>query len=176
MLAFGALTVAVIDGLDAVLFWAFRGVGAVRVFQGIAAGFYGRSTFQGGLATAAVGAVVHLLVASAVVVAFYLAASRLRVLARHPYACGSLYGVLVYLFMNLVVIPLSAIGGPRFALPSVINGLAIHVVGVGIPAALFVRAAVSIADARRRIPSALSSGRTQPNPSTSALAAARRER
>jgi hypothetical protein len=43
--------------------------------------------------------------------------------------------------MNLVVIPLSAIGSRSLTAPTVINGLFIHLVGVGIPAVLFARAA-----------------------------------
>jgi hypothetical protein len=50
--------------------------------------------------------------------------------------------VLVYLFMNYVVLPLSAFtqGGPA-ALPVLLNGLLIHIFGVGLPSALFARAA-----------------------------------
>jgi hypothetical protein len=175
VLAAGALTVAVVDGLDAIVFWALRGVRPGRVFQGIAAGFYGRASFQGGGATVALGIAVHALVASSVVVAFYLAASRWRSLVRRPFLAGPLYGLVVYAFMNGVVIPLSAIGVPRFAWLQVANGLFIHVVAVGTPAVFFARAALSMADARRRMPSSLSSGRTQPNPSTSALAGSRRD-
>lgn len=176
VLAVGALTVALVDGLDAVLVWGLRGVAPSRVFQGIAAGFFGRASFQGGAATVAIGIAVHVLVASSAVIAFYLASSRWRSLIRHPFLWGAVYGVAVYLFMNFVVIPLSAIGMPRFQLPLVINGLFIHGVGVGVPSALFARAAISTADARRRMPSGMSSGRTQPNPSTNALAGVRRDR
>jgi hypothetical protein len=176
ILALGALAVAVLDGLDAVLVWGARGVSPLRVFQGIAAGFFGRATFQGGAATALAGVGVHVLVASGVVLVCYAAWSRWRALNRHPLLYGAAYGVCVYVFMNLVVIPLSAIGGPRFTTVTVVNGLFIHVVGVGIPAALFARVAVSMADARRRMASPLSSGRTLPNPSTSALAGSRRDR
>lgn len=50
-----------------------------------------------------------------------------------------LYGTLV---MNLVVIPLSRIGGPAMPPAAVLaNGILIHLFGVGLPAALFARAA-----------------------------------
>ena len=49
------------------------------------------------------------------------------------------YGVAVYFFMNLVVIPLSAIGAVRFSPVLFANGILIHVFGVGIPSALFAR-------------------------------------
>ena len=43
--------------------------------------------------------------------------------------------------MNLIVVPLSAANGASKTLPVVINGLLIHMVGVGLPSALFARAA-----------------------------------
>ncbi|MGE5813214.1 MAG: hypothetical protein ACM36C_01885, partial [Acidobacteriota bacterium] len=97
VLLLGALTVAFLDGLDAVLIWAVRGVSPVRVFQGIAAGFFGRATFEGGTATAAIGVAVHVLVATGVVLVAYVAGLRWRVLIVHPLVYGPMYGVLVYL-------------------------------------------------------------------------------
>jgi hypothetical protein len=44
--------------------------------------------------------------------------------------------------MNFIVLPLSAAGEPALVLPVVVNGLLIHIVGVGIPSALFARAGV----------------------------------
>jgi len=61
---------------------------------------------------------------------------------RQPVASGIAYGVVAYVVMNYVVIPLSAVtpGGPK-PLPVVVNGLLIHMFGVGIPAALAARRA-----------------------------------
>ena len=45
-----------------------------------------------------------------------------------------------YLFMNFVVLPLSAIGSrPPLPLPVLIGGLLIHMFGIGLPIALVVR-------------------------------------
>jgi hypothetical protein len=72
----------------------------------------------------------------------YAAASRrLAVLTRRPWLCGAIYGLGVYAFMNLVVIPLSAIGRQPFVCGPLLNGLVIHVLGIGIPSALFAAAA-----------------------------------
>lgn len=58
-----------------------------------------------------------------------------------------MYGVLVYLFMNLVVLPLSATAGGGFPPPFgiLLNGVLIHIFGVGLPSALFARAARPLA-------------------------------
>jgi hypothetical protein len=46
-IALGGLTVGVLDGLDAVVFFGLRGVTATRIFQAIASGLLGRIAFQG---------------------------------------------------------------------------------------------------------------------------------
>jgi hypothetical protein len=56
--------------------------------------------------------------------------------------CGLIFGVIAYLVMTFVVVPLSNAGPGRitFALPAtpvLINGLLIHAFGVGLPAAYF---------------------------------------
>ena len=73
----GGAAVAVLDGLDAVIFWGLRGVGPARVFQGVAAGLYGRSSFAGGATTALVGLAIHVFIACCVVGVYYLAATKL---------------------------------------------------------------------------------------------------
>jgi hypothetical protein len=137
---YGTLTVAFLDGLYAVIALRMRGVGADRLFQAIAAGLLGRDAFRGGVTTAGLGLALHVLIALVVVVVYYTASSRMRMLRSRPLVYGPLYGVLVYAVMNLIVIPLSAAGGGRYSLWSVLGGLMIHVVGVGLPAAWFAAA------------------------------------
>jgi len=137
----GAVTVGVLDILDAFVFFGLRGASPVRILQSIAGGLLGRAAFQGGPATAALGLVLHFTIAFLIVGVYYTASGRLAALVRHPIACGAAFGVAAYLVMNFVVVPLSAAGGAPRTLPVVLNGVLIHIVGVGIPAALFTRAA-----------------------------------
>lgn len=114
-----------------------------RILQAIAAGLMGReAAVAGGLRTAALGLVLHFFIAFMVVLTYYLASRRIRALAQHPVLCGVLYGLVVYAVMNYVVVPLSA-APPRTLVPPttvLINGLLIHALGVGLPAALSVSA------------------------------------
>ncbi len=143
-LVFGSLAVGVLDGLDAIVFFGLRGVPAIRVLQSIASGLLGRSSYQGGVATAVLGTLIHFFIATVVVTTYYLVSRRWVDLARRPqiYLYGPLYGLVVYVVMNFVVIPLSAIGsaGAR-PWPVLINGLLIHALGVGLPSALAAHAA-----------------------------------
>ena len=52
---------------------------------------------------------------------------------------GIVYGIAAYFVMNYAVIPLSATARGPFVLPVFINGLVIHALGVGLPAAWFAR-------------------------------------
>ena len=149
LLVLGGLTVALVDGLDAVIVSRTRGIGAGRVFQGIASGLLGRASFDGGAASIALGVGVHVTIAIAAVLVLYTAAARWPALTRRPWVTGPAYGVLVYLFMNLVVIPLSAIGMRPVSRVQLVNGLLIHALGVGLPAALFARQALSTRRDRR---------------------------
>lgn len=141
---YGGLTVGVLDGLDAIVFFGLRnGVGPLRIFKGIAGGLLGReAAAAGGWPTALLGVVLHFTVATTLVTVFYLASRRLPFLTRRPFVWGPLYGVAAYLTMNLVVLPLSALHGTGLpqALPVLLNGVLIHIVGVGTPSALFARA------------------------------------
>ena len=131
----------VLDLLDGIVFFGLRGVPPIRIPQSIAAGILGREAFQGGLQTAAIGVLLHFTIATAIVLAFYMVSRRLPVLIAHPIASGILYGLIVYVAMNYIVIPLSNAGRGAFSWPVLINGLLIHAFGVGLPSALFARAA-----------------------------------
>ena len=136
----GGLTVGFLDGLDAVIFFGLRGVSPVRIGQAIAAGLLGPASFQGGTGTALVGLGLHFVVATCIVTVFVLASRRLPDLAHRPFLWGPLYGIIAYLGMNYVVIPLSAASNNPKPAIVILNGVLIHIVGVGIPAALWARA------------------------------------
>ena len=59
----------------------------------------------------------------------------------HSIASGLLYGIAVYLTMTFVVVPASAAAGGTPPWPVALNGVLIHMFGVGLPAALAARAA-----------------------------------
>ena len=114
-----------------------RGVGPERVLQSVASGLLGAAARDGGLATAALGGVLHFLIAFIWATVFWLASRKLKVLVRHPVVCGLLYGFAVYAFMYLVVLPLSAAYfKPTFTPYTVSLNGAGHMLLVGLPIAL----------------------------------------
>ena len=137
----GTLVVGTLDLLDAIIFFGMRGVAPLRIFQSIAAGLLGRAAFQGAHRTALLGVALHYLIAFLIVLIFYLLSRSLRFLTERAILWGIVYGVAVYFTMNYVVIPMSATARGPFVLPVFINGILIHMFGVGLPAALFARTA-----------------------------------
>jgi hypothetical protein len=120
--------------------WLRAGVGPVRVMQSISSGLLGAASFTGGAQTAALGVALHFLIATTVTAVFYLASRSLRFLVEYPVVAGLLYGVAVYVFMNFVVLPLSAV--PQRGAPPLsgrIIGLLVIMFCVGLPVALVVR-------------------------------------
>jgi hypothetical protein len=143
---FGGLIAGALDIIYAFLLWWLRAaVPPGRILQSVASGLLGKSSYEGGAATALLGAVLHFGLALAIA-AVYVGASRLwPVLARKATLFGPLYGIGVYLVMNYVVLPLSAFprrsgGSPP---PVVwITGVLAHMFLIGLPIALLARRAV----------------------------------
>jgi hypothetical protein len=140
-ITYGTLAVGVLDLLDAFVFFGLRGVAPILIPQSIASGVLGRAAYDGGLGTAALGVLLHFFIAFGIVTTYVLASRRWPTLARRPFIYGPLYGILVYGVMNLIVVPLSAAVVGSKTLPVVVNGLLIHMLGVGLPGALAARMA-----------------------------------
>jgi hypothetical protein len=140
-IALGGLTVGTLDALDAIIFFGLvRGRPIGGIFQGIASGLIGPSAVGGGWAPIVLGLLIHFVIATTIVAVFCLASRRLPLLVSRPVLFGILYGVVAYLVMSRVVVPLTFGSSALPPLPVLVNGLLIHMFGVGLPSALFARA------------------------------------
>jgi hypothetical protein len=128
------------DITAALTVYGSMGVKPMRLLQGISSGLLGPAAYQGGVPTAALGLLCHYGVALGAAAVFYLASRRMRVLTEHAVAAGVLYAVVVYFFMQNVVLPLSRAAHRPFVFRMMIVGLVIHVFCVGLPISLSVRA------------------------------------
>lgn len=145
-IAFSCLIAGTLDISDALIFYGLRGVSPIRILQGIASGLIGRAAFAQGIRSALLGLLLHYFIATTVAT-IYIFASRCLPLSRHPFLFGTLYGIVVYIVMNYVVIPLSQIGPrPTPPLLPLINGVAALIFCIGIPIALIARRYVSPVD------------------------------
>lgn len=139
----GGLIAGVCDITYAIVFSGFRGVPAERILQSVASGLLGAKAFAGGASTAALGLLLHFIIALLLALIFYAASIALPVLVRRPVISGTCYGFVVFWMMNLVVLPLSAFPRKVTFLPIVvITGLIVHMFFVGVPIALATRRAL----------------------------------
>ena len=140
-ISWGGLIAGVLDAIDGVIAYGTQGLSPIQVLQYIASGALGKSAFQGGLATAALGAGFHFTIAWVAAAVFVLASRQLEILKTHAVLAGLIYGAAVYFFMNYLVLPLSAVAPATFQLGLFLNGVIGHAVFVGLPIALFARRA-----------------------------------
>ena len=140
----GGLVAGTFDIAYACVFWAVKaGVPVQRIFQSVAAGLLGKASFEGGAATAALGLGLHYFIACSMAVAYYLVARRVPPLRERPVPYGAAYGLLLYGIMNYIVVPLSAAGGGGGKQPLWVGlSIVVHMFLIGVPIALFVRAAL----------------------------------
>lgn len=120
-----------LDLLYVFLFHGARGVSPERILQYIASGLQGTAAFQGGAASAALGALAHYFIL-VVAAGLYLAASRRwQWLVREAVVAGVLYGAAIHLFMRFVVVPLSAASVGKSDSFTLITNIAMHLFVIG---------------------------------------------
>ena len=135
----GGLLAGTLDAVDGVIAYGTQGLNPIQVLQYIASGALGQSAFQGGLATAALGAAFHFSIAWVAAAVFVLATRRFGTLTTHAVPAGLVYGAAVYFFMNYLVLPLSAVAATTFHLGLFLNGVIGHALFVGLPISLVAR-------------------------------------
>ena len=137
----GGMACGVLDITQACVAWGIQNhLPPPRIFQSVASGLLGAKSFQGGAKTAALGLFLHFLIAFIWAVIYFVASRRIAFLTERPVIAGLLYGEFVWVMMNCVVVPLSAIHRwpPRTDPASIITGPILHTVLVGLPIALAV--------------------------------------
>ena len=126
-----------LDFIGACVSNASRGVTPLRIAQSIASGWLGAAAFKGGYKTALLGAASHFLIATVAAAVFVVVSRQWPFLLERVYWSGALYGVAAFWFMQLVVLPLSAISFKQsFALSVVVTGRLVHILRVWLLIAL----------------------------------------
>jgi hypothetical protein len=132
------LVAGILDILSAFVFAGMSGMKPLGVLRFVASGPFGAAATPTA-GWAAVGLAVHFAIMACMAGAYMPAASRIPALLRHPVLAGLAYGLLLWLVMYWLVMPL------RFGMPlpntlrAVGNQLFSHCILVGIPIALVAR-------------------------------------
>ena len=110
------------------------------VLQSVASGWLGEGAFTSGVPGGILGLLSHYGILFVAAALYYVASKRIGILKSQALACGAVFGVAVYLFMNFVIMPLSAFPYTLTYPPlRLLEGFASHAAFVGIPIALAIR-------------------------------------
>ena len=137
-IAIATLICGTLDILLAVILSSIYGKGPATMLRGVASGPFPAAT-EWGAAGSALGLVTHFVLMAIMVTVFMLAARRVPALTNNPLLWGLVYGLITYVVMNLIVVPV------RFGAPlppstrAIVTQLFAHIVLVGWPTAFIAR-------------------------------------
>jgi hypothetical protein len=126
--------VGTLDGLAALLL--NYNVDAGIIFKFIASAVFGQDAYAGGTEMIVAGVVFHYLIAYLFATAFYLLYPFSLSILKNRYVVANVYGGIAWLVMNVGVIPLSKIGPHAIKPLTIVMGLLVLIICVGLPVAL----------------------------------------
>lgn len=116
------------------------GVPLISLYQYIASGALGESAFAGGIATALLGVLFHYIFSIVIAGVFILSVNRIPLLQRYLILGALLYGIGVFIVMNMIVTPLSATPPiPTPTMPQLIVAILDHILIFGLLLGILVR-------------------------------------
>ena len=136
---YATLSIGVLDASDGIVFLGLQGKGPIQVLQYIASSMLGSQSYADGLASAVLGLVLHFVVSLAVAGVYILASRRIPFLRTRWVIVGLLYGSAVWLFMNLIFLPHTAVAHGPISIATWFNGILGHALFVGLPCGFFAR-------------------------------------
>ena len=119
-IAWGGLVAGTVDIAAAAL---INMIDPLVILRAIASGLLGRAAFAGGLPVSLLGLVLQWAMSLLIAAIFVLAAQRLAWMRQRWVAAGLAYGVVVFVVMEFVVVPLSAARNPHFTAVSLLENV-----------------------------------------------------
>ncbi len=107
-----------------------------RVFRFIASGVFGDEAYSGGAEMIAAGVLFHYSIALIWTAIFFFIFMKVKLPSGYKYIFGLLYGILVWLVMNLIVIPLSNTPQHPLTFRGVLLGVLFLMFFIGLPVSL----------------------------------------
>lgn len=105
------------------------------ILQRIAAAVFGLGALKGGSAMALWGLIFHYIIAFSFAAAYVLLYPRLSLMRKSRLMSGFLYGVLVWVIMNRVVLPMTRLPAITFQWTGALIGMALLIFFIGLPVA-----------------------------------------
>jgi hypothetical protein len=134
------LLAGLLDGAAAILLYLARGNKRPgNLFRYIASAVFGQAAFAGGRGMILMGVLFHFLLAISFVVIYFRLYHYIPWLQTQPLAAAAGFGLLVWMIMNLVIVPLSRAAHRPFSLWVALINILILMIAIGLPAAYLAR-------------------------------------
>jgi len=139
-IAWVGLLAGTLDILSAFIHvYIVRGTGPETVLRFIASGAFGKAAFSGGWGMPLAGLLFHYIIAYSFTTLFFLIYPSIKIMSKSIVATAIVYGIFIYVVMNIVVLPLTRIPTITFQLNKALLATAILIVAIGFPLSFFAR-------------------------------------
>ncbi len=123
------------DALSAIIVYQ---IPAMNIFRYIASGVFGQAALTGGLPMVFWGVFFHYFIAFSWVLLFFLLYPRIATISSNRIVNAILYGAVIWIVMNLIVVPLSSVSRGPHTVKSAAIGMAILIIAIALPTSLFI--------------------------------------
>lgn len=129
------LLVGTLDILSAVIYVTIRTGSFVpfSICKFIASGIFGKNAATGGTVMVIAGLVLHFIIVFAFTIFFFWLYPKIKFLSKNKILTGVIYGIFIWSFMNLVVVPLSNVASRPFNVTNAAINMMILIVCIGMP-------------------------------------------
>ncbi len=130
-------TAASLDMLAAIVVYACiqQKTTALKILQSISSAVFGKAAYDGGIVMGLYGLFFHYCIAISFAAAYCFVFPYVSFFRKHTVLNGVLYAVLIWMIMNLVVLPIAFQRGPSFTWRTAFTGIVILILAVGLPIA-----------------------------------------
>jgi hypothetical protein len=119
--------------------YVMRGARPIVVLQYIASGAFGKAAFSGGWLMPLLGLLFHFIIAYSFTAFFFLIYPSVRLLWKNIPVTAVLYGIFIYVVMNMLVLRLTRVPPITFHWDKALMATAILIVAIGLPVSFFAR-------------------------------------
>ncbi|OQP61285.1 hypothetical protein A3860_06125 [Niastella vici] len=116
-----------------------RGTSPEIVLRFIASGAFGKVAFSGGWQMPLAGLLFQYIIAYSFTTLFFLLYPSIKIMSKSIAATAIVYGIFIYVVMNMVVLPLTRIPAITFHLDKALLASGILIVAIGLPLSIFAR-------------------------------------
>ena len=120
-------------------FYIKTGKNPLVILRFIASAVLGKAAFAGGNSMLAIGLLFHYIIAFCWTALFFLLYPQIIALVKNKFIAAFFYGIVIWLAMNLLILPMTKLPKPTLGVVPSITGALILIVAIGIPVALLAK-------------------------------------